>query len=65
MSQNNRNAARERKGGAPKRYDVESERRFTPSRQEERGRGDTSRISAERMSLRSERENDLYERQSM
>ena len=65
MPRNNRNATRERENREPKRYEAEEERHYNSGRNEERGRS-MSRVSAERVDNRSsDRENDLYERQSI
>jgi len=65
MSQSNRSATRERKGGEPRRYEPEEERRYSSNQHEDRTRG-MARVSAERTDRRiSDRENDLYERQSI
>jgi hypothetical protein len=65
MSQNNRNATRERKGEEPKRFELEDERRYSSNQQEGRTRS-MARVNAERTDDRSsDRENDLYERQSI
>ncbi|GEM_PF-3285776 len=65
MSQSNRNELRDRRGGEPRRYEEADERRYSSNRHEERARG-MARVNAERSDRRSyDRENDLYERQSI
>ena len=65
MPRNNRNTTRGRESREPKRFDSEEERRYSYNRQQERGRS-MSRVSAEHTDDRSsDRENDLYERQSI
>lgn len=65
MPQNNRNSMRGRKEETSRRYQEEEDRRYSPRRQEQRS-GSISRASFERTDQRStERENDLYERQSI
>ncbi|HEU4632480.1 MAG TPA: hypothetical protein VFS22_00755, partial [Flavisolibacter sp.] len=60
----NRNADRERKGGEPRRYDSEEEKRYTSDRHERQR--EFARANAERtIRMSSDRENDLYERQSI
>jgi hypothetical protein len=65
MAQNNRNEMRERKGGEPRRYEAEDEKRYSSNRHEERARG-MAKVNADRNDrMSSDRENDLYERQSI
>ena len=64
MSQNTRNAGRERKGEEPRRYEPEEEKRYGADRHEKER--ELTRVSAERsVRMSSDRENDLYERQSI
>lgn len=64
MPQNNRNA-RERKGDEPRRYESGDDKRYTSNRREERERG-MEKVNNDRMDrMSSDRENDLYERQSI
>jgi len=64
MPQTNRNDSRDRKRGEPRRYESEEERRY-PQRHEDQMRG-MSRLTASRTDqMSSQRENDLYERQSI
>ena len=65
MVQNNRRESTERKGGAPRRYDVQEDKRCS-EKQHSTGAGRSERINADRDDRRAcERENDLYERQSI
>jgi hypothetical protein len=64
MPQNARNAERERKGGDRRRFEPEEEKRYA-SHRNERERG-FARVNMERyVRMSSDRENDLYERQSI
>ena len=65
MAQNNRRESTERKGGAPKRYDVQEDKRCS-DKQPSADPGRSERVNADRNDRRAcERENDLYERQSI
>ena len=65
MPQNNRNSTRNRKDMSSRRYNEEEAKRYSAQHQDERERN-MNRVSYERTDQRStERENDLYERQSI
>ncbi|HJW17729.1 MAG TPA: hypothetical protein VJ499_11440 [Flavisolibacter sp.] len=62
---NNSNNPRERKAGMAKSFGTSEERSYSPSRSD-RGKNDNRMPSNVRLELRkSDRENDLYERQSI
>ena len=64
MSRNNRNEGRERKDLEPRRYEQEEEKRYASDRRERQR--EFAKVNAERsIRMSSDRENDLYERQSI
>ncbi|HYK55718.1 MAG TPA: hypothetical protein VEV15_04510 [Flavisolibacter sp.] len=65
MPQRNRNEVRERKGGEPRRTQSDEEKRYSSSRNGERVNS-VAKVNNERtVRMSSDRENDLYERQSI
>ncbi len=65
MPQRNRNEVREKKGGEPRRDQREEEKRYSSGRNGERV-NIVAKVNNERpVRMSSDRENDLYERQSI
>jgi hypothetical protein len=65
MPQRNRNEVRERKGGEPQRGRSDEDKRYPSSRRGDRINS-VAKVNNERtVRMSSDRENDLYERQSI
>ena len=66
MPQRNRNEERERKGGEPRRDQVGEEKRYPSSRSRGERINSVAKVNNDRtVRMSSDRENDLYERQSI
>lgn len=65
MPQRNRNEVRERKGGEPRRSQFEEEKRYSSSRRDERANSVVKVNNERTVRMNNDRENDLYERQSI